>query len=126
MGAGDGIVWYLRTSEEDLGSVRLVVVEGRVWSATAAELTRVLTAQRAGGRRKLVVDLTGVDYVNGAGLRAFETAAAGVDGSGGELVVCGLQPPVQVAFDLAGTIPNLTVAPSRDAAVMRLRDGSGL
>ena len=123
MAGGDGIVWYLRTSEEDLGSVRLVVVEGRVWSATATELTRVLTGQRGGGPRTLVVDL---DYVNGAGLRAFETAAAGVDGSGGELVVCGLQPPVQVAFDLAGAIPNLTIAPSRDAALQRLRDESGL
>jgi len=126
MAGGDGIVWYLRTSEQDLGSVRLMVVEGRVWSATAAELTRVLTGQRGGGPRKLVVDLTGVDYVNGAGLRAFETAAAGVDGSGGELVVCGLQPPVQVAFDLAGAIPNLTIAPSRDAALQRLRDEFGL
>ena len=109
-----------------LSTLRAERVEGRVWSATATELTRVLTGQRGGGPRTLVVDLTGVDYVNGAGLRAFETAAAGVDGSGGELVVCGLQPPVQVAFDLAGAIPNLTIAPSRDAALQRLRDESGL
>lgn len=126
MGADEGIVWYLRTTEEDLGSVRLVVVEGRVSSATAAELSRVLTRQPADGPRKLVVDLTGVDYVNGAGLRAFETAAAGLDGSGGELIICGLQPPVQVAFDLAGAIPNLTIAPSRDAALLRLRGQSDL
>ena len=124
MGADEGIAWYLRTSEEDLGSVRLVVVEGRVSRATAAELSRVLTG-RANGPRKIVVDLTGVDYINGAGLRALETAAAGLNGSG-ELVVCGLQPPVQVAFDLAGTIPNLTIAPSRDAALLRLRGESGL
>lgn len=124
MGADEGIVWYLRISEEDLGSVRLVVVEGRVSSATAAELSRVLTG-RAGGSRTLLVDLTGVDYINGAGLRAFETAAAAVNGPG-ELVVCGLQPAVQVAFDLAGAIPNLTIEPSRDAALGRLRGRSGL
>ena len=124
MGADEGIVWYLRVSEEDLGSVRLVVVEGRVSSATAAELTRALI-RRADGSQKLVVDLTGVDYINGAGLRAFETAAAALNGSG-QLVVCGLQPPVQVAFDLAGAIPNLTIEPSRDAAVLRLRGPSGL
>lgn len=73
-----------------------------------------------------MVDLTGVDYVNGAGLRAFETVAAGLDGAGGQLVVCGLQPPVQVAFELAGAIPNLTIEPSRDAALLRLRAPSGL
>jgi anti-anti-sigma factor len=125
MGAGEGVVWFLRTSDENLGPVRLVVVEGRVSSATAAELSRVL-AGRADGPRKLLVDLTGVDYINGAGLRAFETAAAALDKSGGELVVCGLQPPVQVAFDLAGAIPNLTIAPSPDAALLRLRGQSGL
>ena len=123
MEADAGVVWYLRTSEEDLGSVRLVLVEGRVSSATAAELSRVLTGRTDGSR--IVVDLTGVDYINGAGLRVFETAAAGLNGSG-ELVVCGLQPPVQVAFDLAGTIPNLTIAPSRDAALLRVRGESGL
>lgn len=125
MGADEGIVWYLRISEEDLGFVRLVVVEGRVSSATAAELSRVLTG-RAGGSRTLLVDLTGVDYINGAGLRAFETAAAAVSDGPGELVVCGLQPAVQVAFDLAGAIPNLTIEPSRDAALGRLRGRSGL
>lgn len=123
MGASEGgIVWYLRTSEEDLGSVRLVIVEGRVSSATAAELARVLTAQLLDGPRKVVIDLAGVDYINGAGLRAFETAAASLAASGGELVVCRLQPPVQVAFDLAGAIPKLTIAPSRDAALQGLRD----
>lgn len=125
MAAGQGIVWYMRTSAADLESVRVLVVEGRVSSATAAELARVLTGQLTSAR-KLVVDLTGVDYVNGAGLRAFETVAAGLDGAGGELVVCGLQPPVQVAFDLAGAIPNLTVVPSRDAALLRLRGQSSL
>ena len=122
MGAAEGgIVWYLRTSEEDLGAVRLVVVEGRVSSATAAELARVLAGQLGGGPRTVVIDMAGVDYINGAGLRTFETAAASVAGSGGELVVCGLQPPVQVAFELAGPIPKLTIASSRDAALQQLR-----
>jgi anti-anti-sigma factor len=122
MGAAEGgIVWYLRTSEKDLGVVRLVVVEGRVSSATAAELERVLTGQLASGPRTVFIDMAGVDYINGAGLRAFETAAASVAGSGGELVVCGLQPPVQVAFDLAGAIRKLSISPSRDAALQQLR-----
>jgi anti-anti-sigma factor len=124
MGADAGTVWYLRTSEEDLEGARLLVLEGRVSSATAAELARVLAAQFADGPRKVMVDLTDVDYVNGAGVRAFETAAASLDGSNVELVLYGLQPPVQVAFDLAGAIPNLATAPSRDAALLRLRDRS--
>jgi anti-anti-sigma factor len=122
MDGNAGIVWYLRTSEHDVGPVRLIVVEGRVSRATAAELARVLTTQLAGGPRNIVVDLTGVDYINGAGLRAIEAAAANLDGSNGELVVCGLQPAVNAAFELAGDIPRLATAPSRDAALQRFRD----
>ena len=122
MGASEGgIVWYLRTSVQDFGPVRVVAVEGRVSNATAAELARILSEQIT-GRGELVVDLTGVDYINGAGLRAFESAAATLADSGGELVVCGLQPPVHVVFGLAGAIPQLTIAPSRAAALRRLGD----
>lgn len=121
MGAGEGIVWYLRTSEEDVGPVHLVVVEGRISSATAAELGRVLTSPAA-SRQAVVVDLSGVDYINGAGLRVFEAAAARFNGSTGELVVCGLRPPVQAAFRLAGSIPHLTTVESRAEALRRFTE----
>ena len=122
MGAGEGIVWYLRTSEKNLGSVHLVAVEGRVSSATAAELGRVLSSTTADGLRAVVVDLSGVDYINGAGLRVFEAAAARFHGSKGELVVCGLRPAVQAAFRLAGSIPHLTTVESREDALRRFTD----
>jgi hypothetical protein len=51
-----------------------------------------------------------------------EAAAASLNGSNGELVICGLQPAVHAAFELAGDIPHLATAPSRDAALERLRD----
>ena len=117
-GKNEGIVWYLRTSEETLGAVRIVVVEGRVSSATAPELGRVLS-QPYPHVRGVIVDLAAVDYVNGAGLRVFETAAERFEGSHTELVVCGLRPAVHTAFDLAGAIPNLAIAATRDAALRR-------
>ena len=122
MGAGEGIVWYLRTSEETLGPVRLVVVEGRVSSATAAELGRVLTGQPRDGLRAVIVDMSGVDYINGAGLRVFEAAAARFNGSTGELVVCGLRPAVQAAFRLAGSISHLTTVESRADALRQFTE----
>jgi anti-anti-sigma factor len=76
----------------------------------------------------VVVDLAAVDYVNGAGLRVFETAAERFEDSHTELVVCGLRPAVSTAFDLAGAIPNLAIAATRDAALRRFETaerGSG-
>jgi anti-anti-sigma factor len=123
MGAGHGIVWYLRTSQENVEGACLLVVEGRVSNATTGELSRALMTQLGDGSRSVIVDLTGVDYINGAGLRAFETAAGSLNGSTRELVLFGLQPPVQAAFELAGAMPHLATAPSREAAYQRLRAG---
>ncbi|HZJ33681.1 MAG TPA: STAS domain-containing protein [Vicinamibacterales bacterium] len=119
MSGESGVVWFLRTSGEELGAVRVIIVEGRVSHATAAELAHVLAHRTANGLRAIVVDLSGVDYISGAGLRVFEKTAALLKQVNVDLLVCGLQPAVQAAFDLAGAIPNLAVAPSRDAALLQ-------
>ena len=119
MSGESGVVWFLRTSDQELGPVRVVTVEGRVSHATAADLAQVLAHSQANGFQAVVVDLSGVDYINGAGLRVFEKTAALLSQANVELLVCGLQPPVQAAFDLAGVIPNLAMAASRDAALLQ-------
>lgn len=119
MSGESGVVWFLRTSRQELGPVRVVTVEGRVSHATAAELAQALAHFQVDGLKALVVDLSGVDYINGAGLRVFEKTAVLLSEANVELLVCGLQPPVQAAFDLAGVIPNLAVAASRDAALLQ-------
>ena len=125
MSGETGVVWFLRVSEQDLGAVRLVTVDGRVSHSTAAELGQVLARHRGNGLRGVVVDLSGVDYINGAGLREFEKAAAHLSQGRIELLICGLRPAVQAAFDLAGAIPNLAVVESRDVALGRCERSSG-
>ena len=119
MSGESGVVWFLRTSGQELGAVRVVIVEGRVSHATAADLAHVLAPSQINGLQTVVVDLSGVDYINGAGLRVFEKTAALLSRANVDLFVCGLQPPVRAAFDLAGAIPNLVVAASRDAALLQ-------
>ena len=119
MSGESGVVWLLRTFGEELGAVRVIIVEGRVSHATAAELAHVLAHRTANGLRAIVVDLSGVDYINGAGLRVFEKTAARLKQVNVDLLVCGLQPAVQAAFDLAGAIPNLAVAASRETALLQ-------
>ena len=119
MSGESGVVWFLRTSGQELGAVRVVTVAGRVSHSTVAELAHALAHPDANGLRAVVVDLSAVDYISGAGLRVFETTAALLSQVNVELLVCGLQPPVQAAFDLAGAIPNLAVAASRDVALLQ-------
>lgn len=125
MGGDTGVVWFLRISEEEDRGLRVISVEGRVSRATAADLAAALTGPRSPGVRGVVVDLSGVDYINGAGLHVFETAAAQFGGLEAELVICGLRPAVRAVFDLAGVIPHLATEPSKEAALRRFeRPGS--
>ena len=120
MDGDDGIVWYLRMSEQDLGSVVVLTLEGRVSSVTTANLAGWLGAQADRGRRGVVVDMSGIDYINGTALRLLATAAADLATTNSEMVVCGLRPVIRTVFDLAAPIPHLTIEPSADAALRRL------
>lgn len=121
MTSDDDVVWYLRVTEEDLGSVVVLVVEGRVSSATATDLDQALARPDTSRLRGLIVDLSGVDYINSVGLRVFKAAAARLQESECELVVCGLRPVVRAGFEMAGLIAHLTNEPSLEAAIRRLR-----
>jgi anti-anti-sigma factor len=116
----ESVVWYLRVSEEERGAVRILQVEGRISGATAAVLKQALDRVDPAGRRGVVVDLSGVDYVNSEGLRTLQAAAARLRSTGCELVACGVRPVVRTAFELAGVIEELAIEASRDAAMTRL------
>ncbi len=119
MSTDDGIVWYLKRTEEDLGPVVVMTVEGRVSSTSALDLAHWLDAVDPQRHRAVVLDLSAVDYINGAGLRVLETAAHRLGSAGGELIVTGLQPVIRTTFDLSGPVPHLTIEPSAGAAVAR-------
>ena len=125
----DGTVWHLQVTEENIGEVLVLVVAGRISNATAGDLGRALARpdnSRLRGikivteKNRIIVDLSAVDYVNSAGLQQLETAVAQMQGSRCELVVCGLRPVVNAVFQLAGSIPHLTIESSREAAIARL------
>jgi anti-sigma B factor antagonist len=55
----------------ELKSVDVVKVSGRVDSSTAPKLDQTLKGLVENGRFKLVLDLSGVEYMSSAGLRAM-------------------------------------------------------
>lgn len=120
MSGNDGIVWYLRIQEEHLGTVVVLRLDGRVSNATTGDLAAALARFCTPDHRAVALDLSGVDYVNGEGLRIIEAAAAGQRARQGEVVVFGLTPIVRTAFDLAGATAQLSIEPSREAALRRL------
>ena len=67
-----------------------------------------------------MVDLSAVDYVSSAGIRALADASGQATLASLPLTVCGLQEPVRLAMNMAGLLPALDIQPSRERALERL------
>jgi len=78
--------------------------QGRIDHATAegfkAELAPYLSACGV-GRDRLVIDMSGVEYISSVGLRVLMLASKQSKGQGCTLAVCGLQPVVREIFAIS-------------------------
>ncbi|MEV2243078.1 STAS domain-containing protein [Streptomyces sp. NPDC049970] len=99
--------------------VVLVRVRGGLDSwAGSAELVEVLTAVADGGGRRTVVDLSGVDFADSAGLHALLHAQRKYDKAGVTLVVAGpLSVKVRRLLEVTGTLGAFRFADDVDAAI---------
>jgi anti-sigma B factor antagonist len=75
----------LRTTVQRSGRSVVLCAHGELDLATAPELRRALASATAGEAVDLVVDLSGVTFVDASGLAALLEAAQGLRSSGGEL-----------------------------------------
>jgi anti-anti-sigma factor len=112
--------WPLRIDEERHDGALVLVVAGRLGTASAAQFDAAVAGAVLRGDRRLVIDLKGVDYVSSAGLKALATAAGVCAEARGSLALCGLAEPVRIALDLGGLLADLPVEPSRDDAIARV------
>ena len=88
----------------------LITAKGRVDSATAAEFGKALEAVTEGGRYKIVLDMSGIEYMSSAGMRVLLSAQKECKKMGrGEVVLASLPDLIRDAFDLAGFLPLFSI-----------------
>ncbi len=107
----------MQIGEERAGGVVVVAVTGRIDSTTSAALDEHLTGVAARGDGRVVVDMTGVDYISSAGLRVMLTLAKRTRQHQGALALCGLGDGVRQVFALAGFLPLFAIEATRELAV---------
>lgn len=84
----------------------LVKPTGRIDSATAPQLAKILDEITNSGRFKIVLDLTDVDFMSSAGLRVLiSTQKTCKRYNRGEVVLASVPKRIHDALDLAGFIP---------------------
>ncbi|OPY42822.1 MAG: STAS domain protein [Methanoregulaceae archaeon PtaU1.Bin222] len=102
-------------------SARVISPAGRIDAATAPLLENQLSGAIDGGDRKIVVDLSSVEYISSAGLRALLAAMKRLRALGGKMVLCSLHPYVKEVFDMTGFSRIFTMCNTRDEALISLR-----
>ena len=96
----------------------VVAPVGRLDSASASTFDRQLTAVIQRGEARLVLDLSGLEYVSSVGLSVFLAAAKKVKSANGRLVLAGLNDRIRLVFEMSGFLRLFPVFPTVDAAVM--------
>jgi anti-sigma B factor antagonist len=96
--------------------IAVVTVAGRVDSSTSADLEATLQALIDKGKKNLVLDMAGVEFLSSSGLRVLVNAFKACKGAG---ELCIAQPSERAASSLsiAGVDTLFSIHPTREAAV---------
>jgi anti-anti-sigma factor len=113
--------WPLRVVTESSAGVPVLIVAGRLGSASSGGLAQAVSAALTGGNSRVIIDLTGVDYVSSAGIGVLRESTARARTSGGILILTGISEPVRLTLELAGLLTEFDVEPTRESAVSRAR-----
>ena len=74
------------------------------------------------GARKLVLDLTHVEFVDSAGLGIIMRISGEIGQQGGQLRIAGAHEQVQRLFDVTHTAPILAIDPDLVTSVKKLQE----
>lgn len=107
----------MNISTSEVKRVTVVAVDGRVDSATAPDLENALKQLADGDKTQIVLDLTAVDYMSSAGLRAMVSTLKTVKRVNGDLRLANPSSRVSEVLRLAGLTSIFSIYPTQADAI---------
>jgi len=98
----------------------IAALQGRMDAVTAPDFDSWFAERMANGEQRLVLDMSGLDYISSAGLRSLLAAAKKIKAVGGALALCGLSGTVAEVFRMSGFLSIFTATDSAAEAVLAL------
>lgn len=95
----------------DRSRIQLFEVSGRVNEGSVHTLVTAIERTLAAGRSQVILDLSGVEYMNSAGLRALVQAFKAAQGHRGTLQITNPSPRIRELFALVGLDTVFGVGP---------------
>lgn len=103
-------------SERTRGKVLVLKPVGRLDSHTINAAETEMFSYLEQGDTRIVLDLSGLDYISSSGLRLVLMMGKRLSLKGGKLALCGLRPAIREVFEISGFISILTVVATREEA----------
>jgi anti-anti-sigma factor len=111
----------LEVNESTDGAITIMALRGRLDSVSAPALGERLSGALAAQGRRLLIELSQLEYISSAGFRVLLLAVRRAAESDGKIVLCGVSGKVQQLFDLGGFLDFFRICSSRDEGVTALR-----
>lgn len=108
-------------SEEKTDGVVVLGARGRIHTEASEELLKKLNNLIDQGERHLLIDFSGVDYINSSGLRVLLMVAKKLNGLGGKLVLAAATELIQQVLRVSGCTYLIAVYPSKEEALNALK-----
>ena len=94
----------MKTNIEQLEDKILVVLEGELDTAAAAEVEKTLQPLYATNGKDVIIDFEGLDYIASSGLRILISILKGAKAGGSKVVLKNMNEDIKSVFKLTGFI----------------------
>ena len=112
-------------TEEPLDDHSVVIkVAGEIHATTAPEFSERLNEAIAGGKTGVILDLTGVDFIDSTGLSVLLNGLRRVTRVRGSMILACANPTVLRLFEITKLDSTFDIVPSCDEAIARLRQAT--
>jgi anti-anti-sigma factor len=101
---------------KEYGLFELITIAGRIDSVEAGRLDKTLKETNDRGQYKLVIDMSKLDYMSSAGLRALTTAQRNSKHMGGEVILAEVPKNVHEVLEVVGFTDFFTILDSVSSA----------
>ena len=103
------------------GAVVIVTPQGRFDTNGSPEVERVLTDHIARGAKRIVLDLSHIEYISSIGLRVILKTVMAMNRTGGKVVLCGGNDHSRTVLQLSGVMSINIYAGSLEEAIARAK-----
>jgi anti-sigma B factor antagonist len=115
-----------RTRERDIDArTTIIAVEGEIHVSTAPEFSGVLAAALESGRTQLVLDLSGVMFIDSTGLSVLLNALRRVTRAGGAMALVCQNPTVLRLFEITKLDTTFAIHADLEPAVASVQAAAG-